>query len=112
MPVLRGISDMECSLIVQSETLFGFLADSLATFAPECIGASSSTRLGFTFSFPVNHVGLREGVLTTWTKGFSAKGCVGENVVDLLTKELDKRVCMYVCMYVCRTYVCLNLTLF
>ena len=26
-----------------------------------------------------------------WTKGFNAKGCVGEDVVELLQTELDER---------------------
>lgn len=32
------------------------------------------------------------GILKNWTKGFSAKGCEGEDVVVLLENALAKRV--------------------
>ncbi|XP_010008764.1 PREDICTED: hexokinase-2-like, partial [Nestor notabilis] len=40
--------------------------------------------LGFTFSFPCQQLGLDKAVLLSWTKGFSASGCVGQDVVQLL----------------------------
>ena len=91
-----------------AETLFGFIAESLGDFAPETRGAAQPTLLGFTFSFPVTHTSISRGVrpscrvylvreiitgvLTNWTKGFSAAGCVGEDATELLERELAKRV--------------------
>uniref|UniRef100_A0A672TG54 hexokinase n=1 Tax=Strigops habroptila TaxID=2489341 RepID=A0A672TG54_STRHB len=40
--------------------------------------------LGFTFSFPCQQLGLDKAVLLSWTKGFNASGCVGQDVVQLL----------------------------
>ncbi|KAK0109881.1 glucokinase [Cadophora gregata] len=46
-------------------------------------------RLGFTFSFPVNQVGINSGHLMRWTKGFDIADAVGKDVCDLLQKEID-----------------------
>lgn len=74
-----------------AETLFGFLADSVATFlATEC-GGNPTGNLGFTFSFPVEQDALDSGRLVVWNKEFSASGCVGENVVALLQEQLESR---------------------
>ncbi|KKY22990.1 putative glucokinase [Phaeomoniella chlamydospora] len=45
--------------------------------------------LGFTFSFPVNQVGINRGKLLRWTKGFDVKEAVGQDVCQLLQKEID-----------------------
>jgi len=50
-----------------------------------------SLHLGLTFSFPVEQTALGAGRLITWTKGFSATGAVGEDVVQLLQDSLDKK---------------------
>jgi len=47
--------------------------------------------LGFTFSFPLRQVGLTEGYLITWTKGFNCTGVVGKDVVKLLKQAIAKR---------------------
>ncbi|NXI39610.1 HXK2 protein, partial [Galbula dea] len=47
--------------------------------------------LGFTFSFPCQQLGLDKAVLLTWTKGFSASGCVGEDVVQLLRAAAQRK---------------------
>lgn len=47
--------------------------------------------LGMTFSFPVEQTALGAGRLLTWTKGFSATGAIGEDVVQLLQDSLDKK---------------------
>merc|ERR1719424_1971616 len=62
-------------------TLFGFLADSVASFlATEC-GGNPSGALGFTFSFPTEQSQLNAGRLIVWNKEFAASGCIGEDVV-------------------------------
>ncbi|OAL30301.1 hypothetical protein AYO20_08779 [Fonsecaea nubica] len=45
--------------------------------------------LGFTFSFPVNQVGINKGKLMRWTKGFNIDEAIGQDVCDLLQKEID-----------------------
>ena len=50
-----------------------------------------SLHLGLTFSFPVEQTALGAGRLLTWTKGFSATGAIGNDVVQLLQDALDKK---------------------
>lgn len=45
--------------------------------------------LGFTFSFPINQIGINKGKLIRWTKGFDIKEALGQDVVALLQKEID-----------------------
>lgn len=46
--------------------------------------------LGFTFSFPVNQVGINKGLLMRWTKGFDIQDAVGKDVCALLQAEIDE----------------------
>ena len=45
--------------------------------------------LGFTFSFPVNQLGINKGKLIRWTKGFDIDEAIGQDVCALLQKEID-----------------------
>lgn len=45
--------------------------------------------LGFTFSFPVNQIGINRGTLIRWTKGFDIHDAVGKDVCALLQEEID-----------------------
>lgn len=47
--------------------------------------------LGLTFSFPVEQTALNEGKILTWTKGFSAKNAIGNDVVKLLQDAFDRK---------------------
>lgn len=47
-------------------------------------------RLGFTFSFPVQQLGINKGKLMRWTKGFDIPDAVGKDVCALLQTEIDK----------------------
>lgn len=47
-------------------------------------------RLGFTFSFPVQQLGINKGNLMRWTKGFDIPDAVGRDVCALLQTEIDK----------------------
>lgn len=51
--------------------------------------------LGFTFSFPLNQMGLTRGLLERWTKGFNCSGVVGEDVVRLLQEAIERRGVSY-----------------
>lgn len=46
-------------------------------------------QLGFTFSFPINQIGINRGTLMRWTKGFDIEEAVGRDVCQLLQKEID-----------------------
>lgn len=46
-------------------------------------------RLGFTFSFPVNQIGINRGTLIRWTKGFDIEDAIGKDVCSLLQEEID-----------------------
>lgn len=70
--------------------LFKFLAGSIKKFIKEMkIGLSGRIGLGFTFSFPVRTTGPASGTLIVWTKGFSASGVEGRDVVALLKRAIE-----------------------
>ncbi|KEQ91925.1 hypothetical protein AUEXF2481DRAFT_48140 [Aureobasidium subglaciale EXF-2481] len=92
-----------------SKELFSFLAKQIATFLQTHHGehyhATIRRRatihsesgfeereifnLGFTFSFPVQQVGINKGTLIRWTKGFDIADAVGKDVCKLLQDEID-----------------------
>uniref|UniRef100_A0A7M4F5V7 hexokinase n=1 Tax=Crocodylus porosus TaxID=8502 RepID=A0A7M4F5V7_CROPO len=47
--------------------------------------------LGFTFSFPCQQKSLDQGILLNWTKGFTASGCEGKDVVELLREAVRRK---------------------
>lgn len=47
--------------------------------------------LGFTFSFPLQQLGLTKGLLVRWTKGFNCTGVIDQDVVQLLKDALARR---------------------
>jgi hexokinase len=74
-----------------AKDLFGFIADQVGK-APGAKDASTpKLNLGFTFSFPVDQKSINSGILLHWTKGFATRNCVGEEIVELLQKELVSR---------------------
>ena len=46
-------------------------------------------RLGFTFSFPVEQIGINRGTLIRWTKGYTIEEAIGKDVCALLQAEID-----------------------
>lgn len=71
------------------DELFGFIARSIEqSFSDNRIGVDEKINLGFTFSFPIAQSGIASGTLIKWTKGFSASGVEGADVVMLLSKAL------------------------
>jgi len=71
--------------------LFNFIAQSIRNFS--FIDRSESAKkkdLGFTFSFPMKQTNIANGILINWTKGFSATGVIGKNVVTLLRDSLKR----------------------
>lgn len=84
-------------LVVQNRHAHAVLLDYMATCVGDFINELGSVpeeetlHLGFTFSFPVEQTALGAGRLITWTKGFSASGAVGEDVVQLLQESLERK---------------------
>uniref|UniRef100_A0A8C9NIA3 Phosphotransferase n=1 Tax=Serinus canaria TaxID=9135 RepID=A0A8C9NIA3_SERCA len=70
--------------------LFDHIIDCIIDFQTKQNLVTQMLPLGFTFSFPCQQVGLDKALLLTWTKGFSASGCVGQDVVQLL-RDAAKR---------------------
>ncbi|NXA82770.1 HXK2 protein, partial [Thryothorus ludovicianus] len=64
--------------------LFDHIMDCIIDFQTKQNLVTEMLPLGFTFSFPCQQVGLDKALLLTWTKGFSASGCVGQDVVQML----------------------------
>jgi len=75
----------------KGEELFGYIAQRIKAFLRgEKARQDDVLKLGFTFSFPVEQTGIASGELLGWTKGFSARGVVGKDVVMLLNSALAK----------------------
>ncbi|KAK3383536.1 hypothetical protein B0T24DRAFT_688072 [Lasiosphaeria ovina] len=62
----------------------------LTVSSPDGFKDENVFRLGFTFSFPVQQVGINKGTLIRWTKGFDIPDAVGKDVCALLQTEIDK----------------------
>ena len=72
--------------------LFDFIADGIQAFFREHkLGRQQAYALAFTFSFPVEQSSIASGKLIEWTKGFTASGVVGRDVVVLLAEALKRR---------------------
>ncbi|KAF0324582.1 hexokinase hxk2 [Colletotrichum asianum] len=100
----------ELMVAKKAEDLFSFLAKQIELFlrehhaehfeqhvrrrqtysAPEGYRDEHVFRLGFTFSFPVQQLGINKGNLIRWTKGFDIPDAVGKDVCALLQTEIDK----------------------
>ncbi|XP_044136633.1 hexokinase-2-like [Bufo gargarizans] len=73
------------------EQLFDHIVNCITEFQEENNLQGKRLPLGFTFSFPCKQNSLDQGILISWTKGFSASGCVGEDVVRLLREAAVRR---------------------
>ncbi|NWW30178.1 HXK3 protein, partial [Panurus biarmicus] len=73
------------------EALFDHIIDCIIDFQMKQNLVTDMLPLGFTFSFPCKQMGLDKALLLTWTKGFSASGCVGQDVVQLLRDAAQRK---------------------
>ena len=69
------------------EALFGAIARFIRGFL-DSHGLRGPFPLGFTFSFPIRQHSIRRGELILWTKGWTASGVEGCDVVGLLERAL------------------------
>lgn len=71
--------------------LFDYIANCLNEFmTTQGLKSTSMIPLGFTFSFPMSQLSVNSGKLVKWTKGFTCNGVVGEDIVQLMTKAIEK----------------------
>ncbi|KAF1656693.1 Hexokinase-2, partial [Eudyptes chrysocome] len=73
------------------EALFDHIIECIMDFQLKQDLMEQVLPLGFTFSFPCQQLGLDKAVLLSWTKGFSASGCVGQDVVHLLREAAQRK---------------------
>uniref|UniRef100_A0A7N8WNW0 Hexokinase-2 n=1 Tax=Mastacembelus armatus TaxID=205130 RepID=A0A7N8WNW0_9TELE len=73
------------------EELFDHIVQCISDFLDYMGMKSARLPLGFTFSFPCRQTSLDAGILVTWTKGFKATDCEGEDVVGLLREAIKRR---------------------
>jgi len=97
--IMNGTVHMESDVfpldqtLMQSDavTLFDYIADCISLFVRKKQIVGKTLPLGFTFSFPVQQHSLVSGDLIRWTKGFSAVGVEGKDVVQLLKEALERK---------------------
>uniref|UniRef100_A0A8C5KED8 Hexokinase-3 n=1 Tax=Jaculus jaculus TaxID=51337 RepID=A0A8C5KED8_JACJA len=73
------------------QQLFDHIVDCIVDFQQRQGLSGQSLPLGFTFSFPCKQLGLDQGILLNWTKGFNASDCEGQDVVCLLREAIRRR---------------------
>ena len=97
--LLKGTADALFDFMAKS--LLAHAAEIAATEGPPAEGGGRpkfhpgqfSPDIGFTFSYPCEQTSLRAGTLVKWTKGFSASGAEGQDVVQLLQRALKRAGC-------------------
>ncbi|MBN1353541.1 MAG: hexokinase [Candidatus Omnitrophica bacterium] len=71
--------------------LFDFMAHSVKKIIKIHATEPDKTRnIGFTFSFPIKQTGINSGTLIGWTKGFTAGGVRGKDVVRLMNSAFRR----------------------
>ncbi|XP_003781951.1 hexokinase-3 [Otolemur garnettii] len=81
----------ECVAQGSGQQLFDHIVDCIVDFQDKQGLSGQSLPLGFTFSFPCRQIGLDQGILLNWTKGFNASDCEGQDVVYLLREAIRRR---------------------
>ncbi len=72
--------------------LFDFIAGCIDSFLTEnSFDRKRFYNLAFTFSFPVEQTTIAAGKLLVWTKGFTAKGVEGKDIIILLNEALSRK---------------------
>ncbi|MGH0127911.1 UNVERIFIED_CONTAM: hypothetical protein FKN15_032741 [Acipenser sinensis] len=73
------------------EELFDHIVQCISDFLDYMGMKNARLPLGFTFSFPCRQAGIDKGSLVSWTKGFKATDCEGQDVVDMLREAMKRR---------------------
>jgi hexokinase len=77
----------------EARQLFDYIADCVDKFLVEfnISNTGEKLKMGFTFSFPVDQTAIDKGNLIFWTKGYTASGAVGKDVVFMLQDSLNRK---------------------
>lgn len=81
----------EAVITGDGEKLFDHIAYCMSDFLSRQGLSKTLLPVGFTFSFPCKQDSLDSASLITWTKGFSASGVEGENIVTMLKAAIERR---------------------
>lgn len=73
------------------EELFDHIVHCISDFLDYMGIKNTCLPLGFTFSFPCRQTGIDKGMLVSWTKGFKATHCEGNDVVDMLREAIRRQ---------------------
>lgn len=73
------------------DKLFDHIAKCMAEFLTRLNMQHVKLPVGFTFSFPCEQDRIDTARLISWTKGFSADGVEGKDVVSMLRNAIDRR---------------------
>uniref|UniRef100_UPI003AAA8357 hexokinase HKDC1-like n=1 Tax=Centroberyx gerrardi TaxID=166262 RepID=UPI003AAA8357 len=73
------------------EELFDHIVQCISDFLDYMGMKNARLPLGFTFSFPCKQAAIDTGTLVSWTKGFKATNCEGNDVVDMLRDAIKRR---------------------
>ncbi|KAM9477901.1 hexokinase HKDC1 [Clarias gariepinus] len=73
------------------EELFDHIVHCISDFLDYMGMKNICLPLGFTFSFPCRQTGIDKGILVSWTKGFKATHCEGNDVVEMLREAIKRR---------------------
>ncbi|XP_064418695.1 hexokinase-1 isoform X2 [Latimeria chalumnae] len=73
------------------EELFDHIVNCISDFLDYMGMKGACLPLSFTFSFPCQQTSLDAGILLTWTKGFKATDCEGEDMVNMLREAIKRR---------------------
>jgi len=71
--------------------LFDYLANNLFDFLKSRDMMCMLLPIGFTFSFPTVNLSMTKTILTSWSKGYTATGVVGEDIGKLLNEAINRR---------------------
>uniref|UniRef100_A0A8C4ELX1 Hexokinase-3 n=1 Tax=Dicentrarchus labrax TaxID=13489 RepID=A0A8C4ELX1_DICLA len=73
------------------EELFDHIAQCVSDFLDYMGMKNAHLPAGFTFSFPCEQTAIDTGTLVSWTKGFKATDCEGQDVVSMLREAIKRR---------------------
>ncbi|XP_018604953.1 hexokinase HKDC1 isoform X2 [Scleropages formosus] len=73
------------------EELFDHIVQCISDFLDYMGMKNTCLPLGFTFSFPCRQTGIDKGTLVSWTKGFKATDCEGNDMVEMLREAIKRR---------------------
>ena len=88
-PISRKFPLNRDQIASTGDVLFTAVARQIGRFLAEH-GLTGRYRMGFTFSFALRQRSIDRGELIAWTKGWTATGVEGEDVVELLNRALSR----------------------